>query len=91
MPIINNEGNPQNVRKNKKLDPINVHNKSNEHESTKSHSPDNQRSDKSGTVVDKDAFEKKFDHTEEKIRDMSYIHRDIQMKLLKTKKETLES
>ena len=91
MPIINNEGNPQNIRKNKKLDPTNTHNKLNEHESTKSSNPDNHRSNKSETSVDKNAFEEKYDHTEEKIRDMSYIHRDIQMKILKTQKEIFES
>jgi hypothetical protein len=92
MPIANKEENPQKLKKNKKLDSIDTHNKLNEHGSnTRPSNSDNHCNNMAESVVDKNTFEEKFDHTEEKIRDMSYIHRDIQMRLLKTKKETLES
>lgn len=92
MSIANKEGNPQKLLKNKKPDSVNMHNKLNECESnTNPSNPDNLCKDIVKSVVDKNAFEKNFDHTEEKMRNISYIHRDMQMKLLKNKKETFES
>ena len=91
MSIANKETNPQKLW-GKKPDSINNHSESNEYKSnTIPPRPDNLCNDTVKSVVDKNTFEEKLDPVEEKVRNMSYIHRDIQMRFLKNKKEDLES